>query len=62
MVLCNPENADFRMIFRTLVISTEGKINLVFEPINLDRQTDYLELLSNCPQVASDYSFLNLWA
>ncbi len=35
---------------------------MVFEPISLDRQTDYLELLKCCPQVASDYSFLNLWA
>ena len=35
---------------------------MVFEPISLDRQTDYLELLKGCPQVASDYSFLNLWA
>jgi hypothetical protein len=39
-----------------------GKINLRFEPISLDRQKDYLEKLSKCPQVASDYSFLNLWA
>lgn len=35
---------------------------MVFEPISLNRQTDYLELLNSCPQVASDYSFLNLWA
>jgi hypothetical protein len=36
-------------------------MNLQFEPINLDRQADYLEILSRCPQVTSDYSFLNLW-
>ncbi|MGD8212209.1 MAG: phosphatidylglycerol lysyltransferase domain-containing protein, partial [Desulfobacterales bacterium] len=35
---------------------------MVFEPIRPDRQSDYLELLNACPQVASDYSFLNLWA
>jgi hypothetical protein len=35
---------------------------LIFEPISLDRQTDYFKLLKSCPQVASDYSFLNLWA
>jgi hypothetical protein len=35
---------------------------LNFEPISLDRQKDYLDLLANCPQVASDYSFLNIWA
>ena len=35
---------------------------MVFESISLDRQTDYLKLLKACPQVASDYSFLNLWA
>jgi len=37
-------------------------MNLSFEPISLDKQKDYAELLDNCPQVASDYSFLNLWA
>lgn len=35
---------------------------LVFEPIALERQKDYLRLLDACPQVASDYSFLNIWA
>ena len=34
---------------------------MVFEPISLDRQTDYFERLNGCPQMASDYSFLNLW-
>ena len=38
------------------------EMNLKFEPISLDKQNDYLELLGKCPQVASDYSFLNLWA
>ncbi len=37
-------------------------MNLNFEPISLDRQKEYLALLAECPQVASDYSFLNLWA
>ena len=37
-------------------------MNLQFDPINLDRQNDYLEVLSRCPQITSDYSFLNLWA
>ena len=32
-----------------------------FEPISLDRQEDYLSILAQCPQIASDYSFLNLW-
>ncbi|MBI5578367.1 MAG: DUF2156 domain-containing protein [Deltaproteobacteria bacterium] len=35
---------------------------LSFEPISLDGQKDYLDLLARCPQVASDYSFLNIWA
>jgi hypothetical protein len=35
---------------------------LNFEPISIDRQKDYLQALSRCPQVASDYSFLNIWA
>jgi hypothetical protein len=37
-------------------------MNLSFKPISMDKQKDYLQLLGNCPQVASDYSFLNLWA
>jgi hypothetical protein len=35
---------------------------LTFEPITLDRQPEYLRLLDACPQAASDYSFLNIWA
>jgi hypothetical protein len=37
-------------------------MGMTFEPIALDRQNDYLALIAQCPQVASDYSFLNLWA
>jgi hypothetical protein len=37
-------------------------MNLSFELIDLEKQEDYLKILSRCPQVASDYSFLNLWA
>ena len=37
-------------------------MNLQFEPISLEKQADYLERLAKCPQVASDYSFINLWA
>ncbi|MEJ2166609.1 MAG: phosphatidylglycerol lysyltransferase domain-containing protein [Desulfobacterales bacterium] len=36
-------------------------MKLDFKPIGLDKQNEYLELLGKCPQVASDYSFLNLW-
>ena len=36
-------------------------MNLDFKPITLDHQEDYLTLLAQCPQIASDYSFLNLW-
>ena len=36
-------------------------LNLNFESITLDRQEDYLTLLAQCPQIASDYSFLNIW-
>ncbi len=32
-----------------------------FEPIRLERQDDYLRHLSRCGQIASDYSFINLW-
>jgi uncharacterized protein len=34
---------------------------LKFEPIRLEQQTDYQEKLAQCPQIASDYSFMNLW-
>jgi hypothetical protein len=37
-------------------------MSLRFEPIDLEKQEDYLKILARCPQVASDYSFLNLWA
>ena len=37
-------------------------MTLQFEPIQLGRQSGYAMLLARCPQVASDYSFLNLWA
>ena len=37
-------------------------MTLRFEPISLEKQADYVEILSRCPQIASDYSFLNLWA
>ena len=37
-------------------------MTLQFEPISLDKQKEYLERLSRCPQVASDYSFINIWA
>ncbi|MGD9300959.1 MAG: phosphatidylglycerol lysyltransferase domain-containing protein [Desulfobacterales bacterium] len=37
-------------------------MSLPFETISLEKQEDYLKMLSRCPQVASDYSFMNLWA
>jgi hypothetical protein len=37
-------------------------MTLKFEPIELERNKDYTRLLAQCPQVASDYSLLNLWA
>ncbi|MGD8761871.1 MAG: phosphatidylglycerol lysyltransferase domain-containing protein [Desulfobacteraceae bacterium] len=37
-------------------------MTLEFEPIELERQQEYTGLLARCPQVVSDYSFLNLWA
>ena len=32
-----------------------------FHPIDMDRQTQYLGVLSRCPAKYSDYSFINLW-
>ena len=37
-------------------------MSLQFEPISLEKQQDYLKILARCPQVASDYSFMNIWA
>jgi len=39
-------------------------MSLAFEPIHLDRRDDYLARLNACPQIASDYSLVNLfgWA
>jgi len=37
-------------------------MTLQFEPIELEKKEDYTRRLAQCPQVASDYSFLNLWA
>jgi len=33
-----------------------------FEPIKLEKQNEYRESWTHCPQKASDYSFVNLWA
>jgi hypothetical protein len=34
---------------------------LDFEPIRLERQADYQARLARCSQIASEYSFINLW-
>lgn len=34
---------------------------LTFKPITLEDQRRYRERLDRCPQVTSDYSFINLW-
>jgi len=36
-------------------------VTLHFEPLSLDRQDEYTQLLAQCGQKASDYSFVNLW-
>ncbi len=36
-------------------------MDLIFEPITLERQQEYTVLLSQCSQPSSDYSFINLW-
>lgn len=36
-------------------------MNNNFTPIDITRHKDYLDRLAQCTQVASDYSFLNLW-
>jgi hypothetical protein len=37
-------------------------MTLHFERICFEKQQAYLNLLAQCPQVASDYSFINIWA
>jgi len=37
-------------------------MKLEFEPIQISKQGRYAERLFRCPQVASEYSFLNIWA
>jgi hypothetical protein len=39
----------------------ENTMKMEFEPIEFDGQQAYLQHLSQCDQVASDYSFVNLW-
>jgi uncharacterized protein len=34
---------------------------LNFEPISLEKQAEYSNYFSKCPQKSSDYSFVNLW-
>ncbi|MFZ2041021.1 MAG: phosphatidylglycerol lysyltransferase domain-containing protein [Desulfobacterales bacterium] len=36
-------------------------MSLTFKPILLEDQGRYRQLLARCPQVTSDYSFVNLW-
>jgi uncharacterized protein len=36
--------------------------NLEFGPIQIERQMEYLNRLSFCDEITSDYSFVNLWA
>jgi len=36
-------------------------MKLNFTPINLERQSDYLDRFALCAQKTSDYSFVNLW-
>lgn len=37
-------------------------MDLKFEPISIDRQDEYNQILSSCPQIpTSDYAFANIW-
>jgi len=36
-------------------------MSLHFEPIQIERQSEYFQFLDLCSEQASDYSFLNLW-
>ena len=36
-------------------------MKLIFKPITIEKQNEYLKYFSRCPQKTSDYSFVNLW-
>lgn len=36
-------------------------MKLTFRPITIEKQSEYLDFFSRCPQKTSDYSFINLW-
>jgi uncharacterized protein len=36
-------------------------MEFLFEPIRLERQAEYLTRFRRCDQIASEYSFINLW-
>jgi hypothetical protein len=36
-------------------------MNMEFQPIDIEKQPEYLKCLSESPIITSDYSFLNLW-
>ncbi|MBS3779884.1 MAG: DUF2156 domain-containing protein, partial [Desulfovermiculus sp.] len=37
-------------------------MSLTFHPLSLERQTEYKHRLKKCPQISSDYSFVNIWS
>ena len=37
-------------------------MSLMLEPIRIQQQEAYAGMLARCPQLSSDYSFINLWA
>jgi uncharacterized protein len=37
-------------------------MTMTFEPVNLEQQAAYHRRLAQCSQIASDYSFVNLWS
>jgi hypothetical protein len=52
-----PAGEQLKKIFRV----RETQMKMRFEPIELEKQNDYLEMLAKTPQVSSDYSFSNLF-
>ncbi|MFW6415681.1 MAG: phosphatidylglycerol lysyltransferase domain-containing protein, partial [Thermodesulfobacteriota bacterium] len=37
-------------------------MHFYFQPLTLDKRDEYERYLNLCPQITSDYSFVNLWA
>ncbi len=50
----------FPSVYRIGGLERKG-MRLQFEPKSLRKKREYLTFFAKCPQMASDYSFVNIW-